>query len=81
AAQIAERPHPIQGRLGNHWRSFHSELTEKINELERLRDTLSSCIGCGCLSMTACALYNPEDQAYRHGPGPRYLMGNAPHNI
>ncbi len=60
---------------------FHSELTEKINELERLRDTLSSCIGCGCLSMTACALYNPEDQAYRHGPGPRYLMGNAPHKI
>lgn len=57
---------------------FRDELTAKIHELARLRDTLSGCIGCGCLSLTACALYNPKDQAHRHGPGPRYLMGEPP---
>ena len=55
---------------------FRDELTAKIHELARLSDTLSGCIGCGCLSLTACALYNPKDQAHRHGPGPRYLMGD-----
>ena len=57
---------------------FRDELTLKINELERLRNTLSGCIGCGYLSLTACALYNPKDQAHRQGSGPRYLMGDQP---
>ena len=57
---------------------FRDELNAKINEMERLRDTLSGCIGCGCLSLTACALYNPEDQIHRQGSGPRYLMGDQP---
>ena len=49
---------------------FRDELTAKINEMERLHDTLSGCIGCGCLSLTACALYNPKDQAHHHGSRP-----------
>ena len=53
---------------------FRDELNAKINEMERLRDMLSGCIGCGCLSLTACALYNPKDPAHRHCPGSRYLM-------
>lgn len=59
---------------------FRNELTAKITEMERLRDTLSGCIGCGCLSLTAGALYNPKDEAHRQGSGPRYLMGDRPQN-
>ena len=49
-------------------------LDERIAALERLRDKLSSCIGCGCLSLDKCALYNPDDEAGRLGTGPRYLL-------
>jgi MerR family redox-sensitive transcriptional activator SoxR len=64
-------------RLSRAWRP---RLDEQIAVLERLRDRLTSCIGCGCLSFRACALYNPEDMAARFGAGPRYLLGDAPHN-
>lgn len=61
-------------RLSASWRPL---LDQRIAELTRLRDTLSSCIGCGCLSLSKCALYNPEDQAARHGAGARYLLGDS----
>jgi MerR family transcriptional regulator, redox-sensitive transcriptional activator SoxR len=51
-------------------------LDRQIALLERLRDDLSSCIGCGCLSLKQCALYNPNDTAQALGPGPRYLLGD-----
>lgn len=57
-------------------RGFHGELEERIRGLEALRDRLSSCIGCGCLSLKACAIYNPGDVAAEAGPGPRFLMGD-----
>lgn len=60
-------------RLSEAWRPA---LDEQIAVLERLRDQLSSCIGCGCLSLRACALYNPDDRAARLGAGPRYLLGD-----
>lgn len=41
---------------------------------EALRDSLDSCIGCGCLSLQSCRLLNPGDMAGEHGPGPRYLL-------
>ena len=53
-------------------------LDERIAALERLRDRLSSCIGCGCLSLDKCALYNPDDAAGSLGAGPRYLLGDSP---
>ena len=57
---------------------FRSGLDARITRLEKLRDTLDGCIGCGCLSLDACALYNADDRAAQRGTGPRYLMGNSP---
>lgn len=58
--------------------TFRDGLDSRIARLQRLRDTLDGCIGCGCLSLEACALYNPADRAARHGTGPRYVLGNRP---
>ena len=58
--------------------AFRAGLDDRIARLERLRDTLDGCIGCGCLSLEVCALYNPKDAAADKGPGPRYLMGDTP---
>lgn len=45
-------------RISRHWRA---RLDEQIDALQRLRDGLESCIGCGCLSLKRCAIYNPDD--------------------
>jgi MerR family redox-sensitive transcriptional activator SoxR len=57
-------------------RSWRARLDAEIALLERLRDELDSCIGCGCLSLRRCSLYNPDDQAARRGSGPRFLLGD-----
>jgi MerR family redox-sensitive transcriptional activator SoxR len=57
-------------------RKVRGALNEKIALLERTRDLLDGCIGCGCLSLDRCALYNPGDRAARAGPGPRFLLGD-----
>lgn len=62
-------------RLAGAWQPM---LDERIAALQRLRDRLAGCIGCGCLSMKVCALYNPEDQAAARGAGARYLAGDSP---
>jgi MerR family redox-sensitive transcriptional activator SoxR len=62
-------------------RAWKPRLDEQIETLERLRDRLTSCIGCGCLSFKACALYNPSDAAGKLGAGPRYLLGDAPGDL
>ena len=54
--------------------TFRVRLDEQIEKLELTRDRLDVCIGCGCLSLSNCALYNPDDRAARLGPGPRFLM-------
>jgi MerR family redox-sensitive transcriptional activator SoxR len=54
---------------------IRARLDARIAMLERLRDRLDGCIGCGCLSLDRCALYNPDDLAAGQGPGPRFLMG------
>lgn len=59
-------------------RSWRPELDRRIDALVRLRDRLDGCIGCGCLSLRSCALYNPDDSAAAHGDGPRYLLGDEP---
>ena len=58
-------------------RSWRPQLDEQIAVLVRLRDELTSCIGCGCLSLRTCALYNPDDAAAALGAGPRYLLGDT----
>jgi MerR family redox-sensitive transcriptional activator SoxR len=59
-------------RLSRGWRP---RLDAQIAQLERLRDTLDSCIGCGCLSLMRCNLSNPGDLAASRGPGPVFLEG------
>ena len=59
-------------------RGFKERLDRQIAAMTRLRDKLVSCIGCGCLSLQACHLYNPADRAARRGAGPRYLLGDGP---
>lgn len=59
-------------RLTSRWRA---DLDERIARLQVLRDDLDGCIGCGCLSLRSCAVYNHDDQLARRGPGPhRYLV-------
>jgi len=53
---------------------IRDELDQRIAQLERLRDTLDGCIGCGCLSLEKCALYNPDDIAGAEGTGPRFVV-------
>ena len=48
-------------------------LTARIDKLTRLRDQMDHCIGCGCLSVKNCPLYNPDDELGKEGPGPRRL--------
>ena len=57
-------------------RDFRSQLDQRISRLTRLRDYLDGCIGCGCLSLKKCALYNPGDRMKKFGPGPRIVMGD-----
>ena len=57
--------------LSTRWRA---QLDERIRMLEKLRDDLTGCIGCGCLSLQACRLYNPEDSLAGAGSGPRRLL-------
>ncbi len=51
-----------------------AKVDERIDELQRLRATLTDCIGCGCLSLDACALANADDREGRRGPGPRFWL-------
>jgi MerR family redox-sensitive transcriptional activator SoxR len=55
-------------------RAWQTRLEERIREIERLRDDLTSCIGCGCLSLRTCRLLNAGDTAGADGPGARYLI-------
>lgn len=59
-------------------RTFRDRLDQRIETLQKLRDNLDGCIGCGCLSLPKCNLYNPDDRAASRGKGPRYLMGDPP---
>lgn len=62
-------------RLSRAWRS---ELDERIVALEGIRSRLTTCIGCGCLSLKVCGLLNPDDEAGFEGPGAHYLVRDRP---
>jgi MerR family transcriptional regulator, redox-sensitive transcriptional activator SoxR len=62
-------------RLSRTWRP---RLDARIAELERLRDGLDGCIGCGCLSLKSCVLHNPGDRAGLTGSGARYIESEGP---
>jgi len=57
-------------KLSSMWQA---ELNQRIRQLERLRDSLDGCIGCGCLSLKSCPIYNPDDELEVKGPGPVIL--------
>jgi MerR family transcriptional regulator, redox-sensitive transcriptional activator SoxR len=63
-------------RLSSSWRR---ELDERIATLESIRTRLTTCIGCGCLSLKTCALLNPGDEAASLGGGAHYLRRVSPH--
>lgn len=69
---------PDEGDWARIGAAFRSDLDERIETLTKLRDNLDGCIGCGCLSLKKCALYNPTDKAGLAGAGPRFLMGETP---
>ncbi len=62
-------------RLSSAWRG---ELDARIAQLQRLRDDLTGCIGCGCLSLHQCRLSNPSDRLSARGPGPHRLLTGEP---
>ena len=76
-AELAKLP-PKGAPTRRDWSSLTSTWTsridQRIHELQRLREGLTECIGCGCLSLDRCKLANPEDRAARLGPGPRYWI-------
>ena len=59
-------------RVGEQWQRL---LDSRLHELQALRTTLTDCIGCGCLSLDRCGLFNPADAAAAEGPGSRWLRG------
>lgn len=56
--------------------TWRPRLDDQIAVLTRLRDSLAGCIGCGCLSLSVCRIWNPDDTAAALGPGPRYLLAD-----
>lgn len=62
------------GRLSRGWRD---DLDRRIDTLHSIRDRLTTCIGCGCLSIDRCALLNPDDEAGHMGSGAHYLQQDS----
>jgi MerR family redox-sensitive transcriptional activator SoxR len=59
-------------------RRWQDRLDQRIRVLNELRDDLTACVGCGCLSLTTCRLSNPDDRASEQGTGPQFHLGPAP---
>lgn len=72
-SELPDRRTPSKADWAKLSRSWRDRIEAQIGQLERLRDNLDGCIGCGCLSLRSCALFNPEDQAAELGPGPTRL--------
>jgi MerR family redox-sensitive transcriptional activator SoxR len=83
AAALATLP-PVGTPRKSDWarlsRAWRSRLDSRIEGLERLRDELTGCIGCGCLSLRRCTLLNAGDRAATRGTGARFLFGDDPEN-
>ena len=75
---LPERRTPTKADWALLSRSWRALLRSRIDELERLQMRLTSCIGCGCLSLKTCGLLNPDDRAAARGDGARYLLGDSP---
>jgi MerR family redox-sensitive transcriptional activator SoxR len=65
---------PTQQDWGKISRTFKADLDKRIEIMTRMRDRLDGCIGCGCLSLKKCALYNPQDKARLTGQGAQFVL-------
>ena len=78
-AELATLP-PGRPPSAGDWKAISERirgaLDARIAMLEKTRELLDGCIGCGCLSLDRCVLYNPSDRAARAGAGPRFLLGD-----
>ena len=72
--QLPDNRTPTRSDWSRLSRSWRSDLDERIRRLQDLRDQLDGCIGCGCLSIASCRLYNPDDIRGNEGPGARKLV-------
>lgn len=75
-AELPEARTPTRADWTRLSRLWHRELDERIDALVRLRDQLDQCIGCGCLSLKSCGLYNAGDRLGETGSGPRRLLSD-----
>ena len=77
AAELAKLPEG-QAPSAADWkrisRGFRQVIETRVAQLQRTLDDLDGCIGCGCLSLRKCALYNPDDRAAKNGAGPRFIL-------
>ncbi len=76
-ATLPDRRTPTREDWARLSASWKASLERRIAQLQKLRDGLTDCIGCGCLSIDVCPLRNPADELGRQGPGPRRLMLDA----
>jgi len=75
-ASLPEGRTPTKSDWDRLSRRFSRDIDDQIERLQRLQSKLSSCIGCGCLSLKSCQLYNQEDHIASRGDGPRFLLGD-----
>lgn len=76
-SELAKLPHgrtPTASDWNAISQSIRGQLDAKITQLEHTRDKLDGCIGCGCLSLSHCQLYNKDDYLAAQGPGPRQVL-------
>lgn len=73
-ATLPDRRTPTRADWARLSQSWREDLDDRIRHLEDLRDQLDGCIGCGCLSIDRCRLYNPDDVRGNEGPGARKLV-------
>jgi MerR family redox-sensitive transcriptional activator SoxR len=73
-AQLGDDRTPTRADWARLSRAWRDDLDARISQLQRLRDGLTDCIGCGCLSIDRCILANPGDRLGREGPGPRRVL-------
>lgn len=72
--ELPERRIPTRADWARLSATWHDRLTDRIHMLEKLRDDLTGCIGCGCLSLGVCTLFNKDDRLGEGGSGPRILL-------
>ncbi|HVJ01494.1 MAG TPA: redox-sensitive transcriptional activator SoxR [Sphingomonas sp.] len=77
AAELAKLPEARAPTAADWQRisaNFRKVIEQRVAQLQRTLDDLDGCIGCGCLSLKKCALYNPDDRAGLNGAGPRFIL-------